>query len=468
MAAYSFETISADEAASFGTGDYLFFISNGATANQVTAAPFTQSSGVLSGSGITLSYGGKSVTFNNSLSAASQSGHVLFNDNSHLLLGTQSTTADNLTPTASSGTGNGTGGGGTTTPGTVTDPYTVYALSGDDTINFTTTGANVSNYLNGGFGADTINGGNGSNHIYGNSIVSTQGQTQNGQADAGDTITVGSGSNYINGNAGDDTITAGTATSTASNRIFGGADNDVINIMGNGHSNVNGNQGNDSITDSGAGDSTLRGGMGNDTIFGGSGHSVLSGDVGNDYIHVHGNMGEGTTTGTGATATTTPQHIDLISGGTGSDTFDFSAAGSAQAALFGQATYFQEVTDFDTVNDKFILNVGTTGTGNAATAFAFTDPSAVGHSSTVFGSITDAEVYAQGQLNSASNNTAARVEALSVGSANDTYLFFRDAAVTQVTGSQVAGIGVIHVDGVSAANVTYDNFTNNTGGTSNG
>jgi hypothetical protein len=472
MAGYSFETMGDSDAAAFGPNDYLFFITKGASANQVTVAPYNNgSTGSLSGSGVTLTYGGKSLTFNTNISGASTAGHILFNDASHLVIGSQAgSTGATPDPTF-------------THVGSANDPNTIYALGGADVIDMTSTaggataaGASSSNYLNGGFGADTINGGAGNNHIYGNSQGSQVGAVDpaSGLTDGADTITVGGGSNYINGNAGADIITVGaaatngmtpTAASTGFNRVFGGADNDTINILGNGHNAVNGNTGNDVITDSGFGDNTLRGGSGDDIISGGSGHSVLMGDVGNDYILVHGRNGE--TLPSSMSSTNVQQHIDVITGGAGSDTFDFTGrtvtqttdssgnvtqtvgnaqAGAGQAALFGQTVYYQEITDFTIGTDKIHLTTNPTQTGD------------VGHSTTVFGSVSDAEAYAQAQLSGTGFGGTHVVESLAVGSANNTYLFYAESGNVAVTPSEVAGLGIIHLDNVTASSVSYTDF----------
>ena len=478
MAGYSFETMSDSDAAAFGANDYLFFITKGATANQVTVAPYSNgSTGSLSGSGITLTYGGRSLTFNTNISGASTAGHILFNDASHLVVGSQA--ADTAF----------------THVGAANDPNTVYALGGADTIDMTSTangavaaGAGSSNYLNGGFGADTINGGAGNNHIYGNSSTSQAGDVDpaSGVRDGADTITATSGSNYINGNAGNDIITvgangvagqngaAGTAASRGFNRVFGGADNDTINVQGAGHNAVNGNSGNDVISDTGTGDNTLRGGSGDDIISGGSGHTVLMGDNGNDFILVHGRNGETVPDARSNTSVTNvQQHINVITGGAGSDTFDFTGrtvtqttdangvttqtvgaatAGAGQAALFGQTVYYQEITDFTIGTDKIHLSANVTATGN------------VGHSTTIFSSVQDAEVYAQSQLGgtttSGNQGGTPLVEALAVGSANNTYLFYTETGNTAVTTSEVAGLGIIHLDNVVAANFSYTDFNN--------
>lgn len=468
MAGYSFETMADGDAAAFTANDYLFFITKGATANQVTVAPYNNgSSGSLAGSGINLTYGGRTLTFNNNISSASTQGHILFNDASHLVIGTQA--ADGTIAVT----------GSVNAMGNVVDPNTIYALGGGDTINATNSAALVSNYLNGGFGADTINGGAANSHIYGNSMTSQAGDVDpgSGQRDGADTITVTSGTNYINGNAGNDIITVGVnasgtgadavAVSRGSNRVFGGSDNDTITIQGAGRNTVNGNAGNDVITDNSTGDNTIRGGQGDDIINGGSGHSVLMGDVGNDVIFVHGRTGE-TVPNAGAqngNSVSVQQHINVITGGAGSDTFDFTgsiatrntttgattlsaaSAGAGQAAIFGQTVYYQEITDFTIGTDKLHLFNNPTSLGQ------------VGHSTTIFSTVQDAEVYAQSQLGATTGNqNTPIVESLAVGSANNTFLFYLEAGNTAVSTSEVAGLGIIHLDNVIAANVSYTDF----------
>lgn len=459
MAGYSFETMTDSDAAAFGTNDYLFFLTKGATANQVSVAPYNNgSSGSLSGAGITLSYGGKTLTFSNNISTASTAAHIIFNDASHLVIGTQN--GETLTLVGSTSTA-------TATMGQFVDPNTIYGLGGDDTINGANAVARASNYLNGGFGNDTINGGAANNHIYGNSSTSQAGDVDpaSGLRDGADTITVTTGSNYINGNAGADIINVGqaasgtgmtaVAASSGSNRIFGGADNDTITLIGAGHNSVNGNSGNDVINDSnGSGDNSIRGGQGDDIIRGGIGHSTMMGDVGNDVIFVHGRNGETLPTANGTTAV--QQHIDVITGGAGSDTFDFTGnngttmlnnAGAGQAALFGQVVYYQEITDFTIGTDKLHLTNNPTALGQ------------VGHSATIFATVQDAEVYAQSQLGTNTGNQMTPiVEALSVGSANNTFLFYTETGNVAVSPSEVANLGIIHLDNVTAANLTYTDF----------
>ncbi len=470
MAGYVFNTMTASDAASFTANDTLTF--NGISANQVRVDPYTNGSSGGSNSGITVTAtvdgAAKTLTFSDALATASMqrattsttvggntttttTGQIIFGDNSHLEIGHNAT-------------------GETFTPFNTSDSHTVFGLGGGDTINFASAGAGTSEFLNGGFGGDNINGGSANNHIWGNSEYAQQGATDptSNQVDGGDTITVLGGSNYINGNAGADTITAGTnavpatagmngapgtmgaPATSGTNRIFGGGDNDTINVAGAGHNSVNGNQGNDTITDNGSGDNTLRGGQGDDTIVGGSGHSVLMGDVGNDILRIHTSTGENNSSG--ASNTTTTAHINVITGGDGGDTFDFSAAGAGQAVKFGQVTYYQEVTDFTHAVDKMMLPADAMNTSGNTGAV-------VGTSTTIFATVHDAEAYANTVLNGQGVAGATpTVEALSVGTSNNTYLLYLDST-TQPTGTnEVAGLGVVHLDNVTATSLTATDF----------
>jgi Ca2+-binding RTX toxin-like protein len=446
-----------DQAAAFGSGDYLFFLSSGATAQDVQVAPFSNgASGSLTSTGIELTYGGKTLTFGESISTASRAGHILFNDASHLVIGTQGA------ETGAGAAGAITPVGSTNAAGAFVDPNTVYALGGGDTLTFTGSAAGTSNYLNGGFGADTITGGAGNNHIYGNSQFAQVGDTDPGShvADLGDTITATTGTNYIQGNAGDDNITVGvnntavapaaSNASTGNNHVLGGADNDTITIQGAGLGIVNGNTGDDTITAAtSTGDNTLRGGMGDDSISGGRGHDIVMGDMGSDTLVVHGET-------TAAMAGTPSQtHITLLTGGQGADTFDFSAAGAGIASTFAGSTtsgattgptYYQEITDFNVGEDHITLATNPTGM-----------TSEVGHSATVFASVHDAEIFAQTQVGTGGSFV---VSSLTVGSANNTYLFYSDAMAGDPTSNNTAGagLGIIHLDNVDSNSINNASF----------
>lgn len=284
----------------------------------------------------------------------------------------------------------------------------IVGLDGQDAISALT----GNHLIGGGGGGDVILVGDGNNHIYGNLPTAAAGAT-----DGADTITAGLGSNYINGNAGDDVITVGAGGSTGANRVQGGQGNDTITILGGGSNAANGNLGDDTITAADAtGNNRLRGGQGNDLIVAGHGHDQLMGDIGNDTLRA----------GTGA------DHITIMTGGSGSDTFDFAAAGSGTVVPIGSAYFFQEVTDFLHGTDH--LAIGHTladGAVHAATIAGFAGADA-------------AIAYARQILTGTPNDVAA----IQVG--GDTYVAWASG------GGEIDS--VVKLDGVRADTVTASDF----------
>ena len=410
MANYTFETTSQAQAAGFTAADYLIFQNTSTNAVNLTVTPASATG--LNNASITLSNGTQSLTFPAStLATASQNNHLVFNDQSSLILGT--TNAD------TGGAFNGT---------TAND--VIYGFGGNDNI----AGGNGNDYIYGGtdtganataaqvgppavpavptaFG-DTLDGGDGNDHIYGNSYT-----TVAGQADGPDSILGGNGADYIQGNAGEDSIDGGNG----SDRIFGGADNDTI-LGGAGNDTINGNLGNDSI-DGGADNDFIRGGQGNDIILGNTGDDVLLGDLGNDTI----------TGGTG---------FDAIAGGSGNDLFVFTGqdanfnltAGGAtgpqtNGAYNGGATSVatDQITDFQDGSDLVRLF------GAGATTVVL-------HANGAASSMAQAQLIAQGLITQA--GTANDVAAVTVGS--DTYLFYNAAGTAS---SQIdSAIKVLNVN----------------------
>ena len=184
MTAYTFETITPDQAAGFTAGDTLTFTTPGATASQVVVV-FTPASG---GSGIppspilpaktTLIYSGISRDFPSASLAGygGSTGQINFPDGSMLYPGTSG--ADSLQ-------GSGFGDG-------------LYGDFGDDTFN----GGNGDDFIQGNAGADSLVGGEGNDTLHGG-------------RDA-DLIVLGTGANWSNGNLGADTV-IGHATTPGTN-----------------------------------------------------------------------------------------------------------------------------------------------------------------------------------------------------------------------------------------------------------
>lgn len=261
-------------------------------------------------------------------------------------------------------------------------PQLISGSGGGDAISLTgTTGAVVAN---GGGGADTIVGGQGNDHLYGNMQTAAQ-----GSSDGNDRITVGAGSNYVNGNAGDDVIIVGTAASTGANRLYGGQGNDFVVIHGAGVNSANGNLGNDVLDASDAtGNNLLHGGQNDDVLRGGHGQDQLFGDLGNDTL----------VAGLGAS------HLQVMTGGSGSDLFDFSS-GAATVLHLNGASYYQEITDLDAQADHIHLSYMPAQLLSAADDFA---------------SVAAAQDYARGVL--AAHAGEHDVVAAAVG--GDAFLFY--------------------------------------------
>ena len=375
MANFVFETMSQADAATFSANDYLVFITSGTTAFTVTVTP--ASGDQLTNNGLVLTSGAKSLTFaQSSLSGASTSDHIVFNDGSHLILGTNTGGGDFITNNASGLHSN------------MTD--VVYGFAGNDVLGDSSAGAGNNNgnndYVYGGAGSDTIYGGGGNDHLYGfGSTVNT--------TDGADTIMAGSGDDYLQGNGGNDLLIGGDGQ----DRIFGGADADSI-LGGAGLDTINGNLGNDTI-DGGLDNDFIRGGQGNDSIMGGEGNDQLLGDIGSDTL----SGGAG---------------LDVLTGGDGSDVFAFNGAGDATfSTAAGQFQFFTDlITDYTDGTDKidlpFTVNSVLTGPGGAS-----------------FTSFSAAQVYAQQLLDG--HTGAGEVAAVKVNS--DTILFYNSAGTDGTT-----------------------------------
>jgi Ca2+-binding RTX toxin-like protein len=220
MAAYTFQTISAAQAAAYSAADSL--VIDGA-ANQVSVAFQAGPEPVA----ITL--GGLTVDFG---AGIINDQDVTFSSGGSLVIGSAA---------AESAAG-----------GAAADA--LFGGDGADSL----AGGDGADLLQGNQGADTLDGGAGSDTIY-------AGQNN-------DVITLGDAAgeaNFTNGNKGADTITASAGADT----LLGGQDNDLITGGGGGNF-LNGN----------LGDDTVRGGAGTDTILGEGGRDVLSGGGGGDVF----------------------------------------------------------------------------------------------------------------------------------------------------------------------------------------
>lgn len=138
------------------------------------------------------------------------------------------------------------------------------------------------------------------------------------------------GADIVFGGRGADTISLGGHDATA----YGGEGNDTITVSGSG-AHAYGDAGDDVLTGSSASffRTTLSGGDGNDTLYGGAGGAKMDGGAGDDRL--------------------VAQNADVMTGGTGADTFAF---------LNLDHKYF--IQDFDTNTDTIEIDTAATGLAN--------------------------------------------------------------------------------------------------------
>lgn len=290
-------------------------------------------------------------------------------------------------------------------PGKADLSYVVNGSASDDELIM----GRGNNYLMGGGGADNISAGDGNNHVYGNMLGGGQ-----GASDGGDTIRVGAGNNYVNGNAGADTIIGGTTSSSGSNRLYGGQGDDIITVHGRGSNVINGNLGADQLDARDAtGNNLLRGGQGNDTILGGAGKDSISADLGDDVVRISGLAG----------------HLSVVSGGAGSDIFDFSAYGAGSPIFSDDGRLYQEISDFTRGIDKIDLSL-------ALQPSRFVD-----ETNTPYADVGTALAHAQQLLGSYADAVITRVGV-------DSYVAYHDGGA----------IGVIKLSGTGGADLTVSDF----------
>lgn len=365
MATFVFENMTQAQADAITAADIIAVSNTTVTARNVGVAIATQ----VGTDVVTLTVGAKSLVFNAAtLSAVSDAGNVVFNDNSSLVLGTN---ADNAALTGA------------------TNPNTFYLFSGNDSIN-QTTGTNTEDFIYGMGGADTIIGGSTASHLYGFNA--------SGGTDGADSIVGGGAGDYIQGNSGNDQLTGGAG----SDRILGGAGNDTV-LGGTDNDTVNGNTGDDSVSGE-AGNDFLRGGQGNDIISGGDGNDNLLGDLGTDTL----SGGAG---------------VDSFTGGAGTDIFAFTST-DANPVTVSSVAYYDTILDYTDGEDEFRISnaAGTSTFGDAASSGEIS----IGAAGATFTTVSAATVYAQQLLDA--NTNATDIAIVKVG--GDSYIFY-DSTGTQ-------------------------------------
>ncbi|MBZ9654297.1 calcium-binding protein [Phyllobacterium lublinensis] len=252
-------------------------------------------------------------------------------------------------------------------------PPSPRSTTGNDDMNITPTGAAI---VNGGLGNDritlhdggllnlvaTVNGGDGSDQIFGNASLANVLNGGNGN----DYIHGGAGVDTLSGDAGADTLSyefsnAGVDVDMSQLTALGGitvsggdANGDVVS---NNFENVVGSNSGDSITGNNSanvliglgGNDFIQGIFGNDTLIGGVGDDQLLGGLGSDLI-----IG-----GTGADTLYGNQPEDLLDGD--SDTFRFMAGDEIAGDTIGLFDHTRDYIDLSPIDPD-----GDTGNGNGA------------------------------------------------------------------------------------------------------
>ena len=199
--------------------------------------------------------------------------------------------------------------------------------------------------------------------------LGTSGHDQAFGGTGNDTLSGGDGDDTLFGFDGDDNIIGGAGNDI----LMGGAGNDIL-IGNDGDDMIMGDAGNDTIL-GGAGNDTIYGGDGDDMIWGHEGRDIIDAGAGNDVIFA--SIGDGD---------------DVINGGAGIDTIDFSA-----------------------ITANLVVNLGSTGTGSAASAQTGTDT--LSGIENVIGGSGDDTIIASNAVN-----------ILNGGGGNDTFVFNTAAA----------------------------------------
>lgn len=216
----------------------------------------------------------------------------------------------------------------------------------------TTTGyAGRDDYIWGDAGDDVIDGGDGSDNLFGDG-------GENGSYTGNDTINGGNGNDYIYGESGNDSLNGGAGKDYVSggdgNDIAaGGTDNDSM-YGGAGNDTFNGGSGDDTVSGQ-AGDDFVYGDGGADTIYDGTGADIATGDAGNDTFYI-----------------SDDSSIDSFDGGDDTDTLTLQSAASASAVTLSVAGTSGTLTTSNhtgTDKDTFTAfeNITTTGNGDTLT-----------------------------------------------------------------------------------------------------
>jgi Ca2+-binding RTX toxin-like protein len=209
-------------------------------------------------------------------------------------------------------------------------------------------------FLIGGAGSDQIDAGSGNDQILGDDPSLPFGFGRNHDfilaGDGDDIILAGFGTDQIYGNAGNDIIYG----QQDQDLIYGGQGNDTAN-GGEGNDQMFGDKGNDVLL-AASGDDQVSGGEGNDFLNGNQGNDVLNGDEGDDTIYagqgndlVRGGDGNDAMFGDKGADTLLPEAGDTVTGGEGDDIFRLVRGNGAV-----NETEAAQIADFRSLGTDFI------------------------------------------------------------------------------------------------------------------
>ena len=220
---------------------------------------------------------------------------------------------------------------------TNTKSYTIFGLSGNDTL----TGGGGNDKISTGIGGNSLlNGGDGDDNLFGNL--------------GDDTLNGDSGNDVLSGSLGDDILNGGSGN----DQLSGSIGNDTLN-GGLGNDTLTGSNGDDLVFGD-AGNDTLTGNQGSDVIFGGDGNDILLGGTNGDpdapeeffKDFLVGGAGSDTLNGFGGGTGTLFEKDELIGGGavdrSGTVT-DISPDGVKDVFVLGDAngSYYTSAGDKD-------------------------------------------------------------------------------------------------------------------------
>ncbi|MRV76095.1 DUF4214 domain-containing protein [Duganella sp. FT92W] len=206
----------------------------------------------------------------------------------------------------------------------------IHGWEGNDTL----FGGIGNDTLNGGLGDDVLDGGDGDDWLADNDpgVLEYAG-------DGNDTLRGGNGNDNLRSTTGDDVLEGGDGNDYLDalyghDTLRGGAGNDQLRVFASDGSTADGGDGNDDLR--GGVNDTLLGGTGDDKLilagWSAAGKGVADGGAGNDFFEIRPDLA---------------QLEAVLTGGPGSDTFQFLAGGSEPLT--------HTITDFEPGKDKLDL-----------------------------------------------------------------------------------------------------------------